>query len=485
MAVTEEFKQDVLEVLSEYTAQLENQSGQNATPIMPAEDADKTVSMPAVKFDQDPRVSDRAKPIGYYQIPVGDFFDIVNAAADHVEEETADLADLKDRTEQARQATVTATAEAAAATAAAETVNATLVGMTITITDRHGDSRSTDIGFDIYNTYASRAAMMSDAANVPKGKFVMIATDQGVDPTRPIGPGNPLDPDNATLWGRNAYPADDPDPEHLPFTFLSDLDQASSSAWAEWMETFKPIIEADHATAVADHTQAGQDHTQAESDHTRAESDHTTAGSDHTRAEGDHTRAETDHTQAGNDHTRAEADHTQAGNDHTRAEGDHTRNENDHLQYTTDHQTAVSDHQTAQLDHQTAGEDHQQAGEDHEASEAATDAANTEATRAKGYNDHPWQIGNDGHIYVWDEQTQAMVQTTKVIIDFNDLTPEQQAAMVQEFISHLTFDETPTAGSQNAVTSRGIRAALDLKQDMLTFATETLCQTAAQDVVFS
>ena len=36
MAVTEEFKQDVLEVLDEYTAQLENQSGQNATPVMPA-----------------------------------------------------------------------------------------------------------------------------------------------------------------------------------------------------------------------------------------------------------------------------------------------------------------------------------------------------------------------------------------------------------------------------------------------------------------
>ncbi len=443
MAVTEEFKQDVLEVLDEYTAQLENQSGQNATPVMPAEDADKTVSMPAVKFDVDPRTSSRAKPIGYYQIPVADFFDIVEAAAAAVEQETADLADLKERIEQARQAAINATGEALAATDGAERVNATLVGMTITITDRNGDSRQTDIGFDIYNTYATRTAMMADATNVPKGKFVMIATDKGVDPTQPIGPDNPPDPDNATLWGRNAYAADDPDPEHLPFTFLSDLDQASSSAWADWMENWKPIIEADHQTAQSDHTTAGTDHTRAESDHTRAESDH------------------------------------------TRAESDHTRSENDHLQYTNDHQTAVSDHQTAQRDHQTAGEDHQQAGEDHEASEAATGAANTEAARAKGYNDHPWQIGNDGHIYVWDEQTQAMVQTTKVIIDFNDLTPEQQAAMVQEFISHLTFDETPTAGSHNAVTSRGIRAALDLKQDVLTFATETLCQTAAQDVVFS
>ena len=443
MAVTEEFKQDVLEVLDEYTAQLENQSGQNATPVMPAEDADKTVSMPAVKFDVDPRTSSRAKPIGYYQIPVADFFDIVEAAAAAVEQETADLADLKERIEQARQDAINATGEALAATDGAERVNATLVGMTITITDRNGDSRQTDIGFDIYNTYATRTAMMADAANVPKGKFVMIATDKGVDPTQPIGPDNPPDPDNATLWGRNAYAADDPDPEHLPFTFLSDLDQASSSAWADWMENWKPIIEADHATA---------------------QSDHTTAGTDHTRAENDH---------------------TQAGNDHTTAGQDHTRSENDHLQYTNDHQTATEDHAQAQLDHQTAGEDHQQAGEDHEASEAATDAANTEATRAKGYNDHPWQIGNDGHIYVWDEQTQAMVQTTKVIIDFNDLTPEQQAAMVQEFISHLTFDETPTSGSPNAVTSRGIRAALDLKQDVLTFATETLCQTAAQDVVFS
>ena len=379
MAVTEEFKQDVLEVLDEYTAQLENQSGQNATPVMPAEDADKTVSMPAVKFDVDPRTSSRAKPIGYYQIPVADFFDIVEAAASAVEQETADLADLKERIEQARQAAINATGEALAATDGAERVNATLVGMTITITDRNGDSRQTDIGFDIYNTYATRTAMMADAANVPKGKFVMIATDKGVDPTQPIGPDNPPDPDNATLWGRNAYAADDPDPEHLPFTFLSDLDQASSSAWADWMENWKPIIEADHATAQSDHTTAGTDHTRAESDHTRAESDHTRAESDHTRADGDHTTAGQDHTQAGNDHTRAENDHTRAENDHTRSEQDHTRSENDHLQYTTDNQTAADDHQTAQLDHQTAGEDHQQAGADHEASEAATDAANTEA----------------------------------------------------------------------------------------------------------
>ena len=471
MAVTEEFKQDVLEVLDEYTAQLENQSGQNATPVMPAEDADKTVSMPAVKFDVDPRTSSRAKPIGYYQIPVADFFDIVEAAASAVEQETADLADLKERIEQARQAAINATGEALAATDGAERVNATLVGMTITITDRNGDSRQTDIGFDIYNTYATRTAMMADAANVPKGKFVMIATDKGVDPTQPIGPDNP------------------PDPEHLPFTFLSDLDQASSSAWADWMENWKPIIEADHATAQSDHTTAGTDHTRAESDHTRAESDHTRAESDHTRADGDHTTAGQDHTQAGNDHTRAE-------NDHTRSEQDHTRSENDHLQYTTDNQTAADDHQTAQLDHQTAGEDHQQAGEDHEASEAATDAANTEAARAKGYNDHPWQIGNDGHIYVWDEQTQAMVQTTKVIIDFNDLTPEQQAAMVQEFLSQLTFDETPTAGSTNPVTSRGLRTAFDAeaaartsglaeKQDTLTFASDELCIAAAAEIMFS
>ena len=77
--------------------------------------------------------------------------------------------------------------------------------------------------------------------------------------------------------------------------------------------------------------------------------------------------------------------------------------------------------------------------------------AKDEGDRAKAFNDHPWEIRDDGFIYVWDEMTQAMVKTNKVIIDFSDLTPEQQAAIVQEFLSHIVYasvDESEAAADE-------------------------------------
>jgi hypothetical protein len=108
------------------------------------------------------------------------------------------------------------------ATAGAENVNAGIQGFTVTITDRNGVSRSVDIGFDIYRTYASVAAMNADAANVPQGKFVIIAT---TDKTSE---------DNAKMYVKNSQGS---------FSFLCDLDQASSAAWADWLNNMKPAIE--------------------------------------------------------------------------------------------------------------------------------------------------------------------------------------------------------------------------------------------------
>ena len=448
----------------------------------------------------------------------------VTDAIDHLETED----------EQVQAAITTATTAASTANTAASNadtkateasrVNCTLNGMTVTVTNRQGQSTSTDIGFDIYRTYGSVSAMNADAANVPQGKFVMIAT---VDPT---------DPENARLYVRNASTA------QQPFGFLSDLDQASSAAWAEWLDTMKPAIqdaidtaEDDHTTAAADHTQALSDHTRATSDHTQAgtdhttaqgdhttaqsdhtragtdhttaQADHTTAGTDHTRAEDDHETADADHTQAGTDHTRAESDHgiaaddhttagtdhtragtdhsiaaadhtqagtdhttaqsdhtqagtdhttaqsdhTRAGTDHTTAQGDHTQADTDHTtavadhtQAATDHTTANSDHTRAGTDHTTAASDHTQAGTDHTNAVTATNAANTQANRAKGYNDHPWEVREDGYIYVWDETTQTMKKTDKVILSFDDLTPEQRQQIIDEFYESLTIasDET-------------------------------------------
>ena len=157
--------------------------------------------------------------------------------------------------------------------------------MTVTVTDRNGQSRSQNIGFEITedHVYPSVAAMQADAANVLPGKFCMIAT---TDKTSE---------DNAQLWTRNTNAAT----SEKPFTFLSDLDQAATSAFADWMENYKPVIESDHTRAEQDHSTAGQDHATAQSDHstadadhTRAEQDHSTAGQDHTTAQGDHTRSE-------------------------------------------------------------------------------------------------------------------------------------------------------------------------------------------------
>lgn len=115
-----------------------------------------------------------------------------------------------------------AASSAEGATAGAENVNAGIQGFTVTITDRNGVSRSVDIGFDIYRTYPSVAAMNADAANVPQGKFVIIAT---TDKTSE---------DNAKMYVKNSQGS---------FSFLCDLDQASSSAWSDWLNNMKPAIE--------------------------------------------------------------------------------------------------------------------------------------------------------------------------------------------------------------------------------------------------
>lgn len=200
---------------------------------------------------------------------------------------------------------------AEAATEGAENVNAQLSGMTVTITNREGTENSVNIGFEIYNTYPSVVAMNADAANVPTGKFVMIAT---TDPTSA---------DNAKLYGKNSQGG---------FTFLSDLDQASSAAWADWLNNMKPQIEADHTQAVSDHTRAEGDHSTATTDHTTADADHTTAEGDHTQAVSDSSQAADDHIQAGEDHTASvnatNAATTQAG--YAKTQGDYAKDKGDH-----------------------------------------------------------------------------------------------------------------------------------------------------------
>ena len=123
----------------------------------------------------------------------------------------------------------------------ANNVNAELDGMTVIITNRQGQSKQTNIGFEIYKTYKSVAEMQSKASEVPEGKFVMIAT---TDPTST---------ENAQLWAKNSAGG---------FTFLSDLDQAASHAWADWLENHKQQIIAatNHANEQGDYAKEQGDY---------------------------------------------------------------------------------------------------------------------------------------------------------------------------------------------------------------------------------
>lgn len=261
--------------------------GGEKVDVLTEDEVDDATTIPATKID-----STTGEAVGWYVAPLSVIMKPIRAAISTLSELIASVTQQGNRAEQAagRVDTVIATAntdhtraeqdhtDALEATAGAEKVNATLVGMTVTVTDRNGQSRSQNIGFEITedHVYPSVAAMQADAANVLPGKFCMIAT---TDKTSE---------DNAQLWTRNTNAAT----SENPFTFLSDLDQVATSAFADWMENYKPVIESDH--------------TRAEQDHNTATSDHTTALAGHSNADADHTRAEQDHSTAGQDHTRSE-----------------------------------------------------------------------------------------------------------------------------------------------------------------------------------
>lgn len=480
----------------------------------------------------------------------------------------SDLNTLKSQTIQAKDNANAAAArvedavdDAEEATEHAENVNATLVGMTVTVTDRNGQSRSVNIGFEIdpRHVYTSKNAMKADAANVAAGQFCMIAT---TDPT---------DPDNATLWSRNNQPSTVAE----PYTFLSDLDQASTSAWADWMNNQKPLIiaatDAANAAAIlanakavvaqtaADNANASRlaieqneqtrqtneqnrvsAETQRQSDWTAFFSDSLATGcrylwnafwtnintlwdgfwgtsaDDPNGVRKQWNNLRTDSVQATNSanaaatnaNEKASLANTAATNaDNSRAaieQNEQTRQQNeqgrvsaesqrvtdwtnffsdtlatgcrklwndfwsninslwtgfwgtsaedpngvrkqwstlrgDAIQATSNaNDAATNANEKAALANEKATLANEKAGLANEkAALADTKAtfANTEGNRAKAYNDHPWEIRDDGYIYVWDETTQAMKKTNKCIIDFEDLTEEQ----MEEIISHVAI----------------------------------------------
>ena len=263
MAVSDEFRENWLECQEEYGKNIEA----GDIPVLELDRIDESISLPAVKFTApfDPSIDNQFD--SYVHVPMATFKKPIDDLAAQVSQATNDLVDLKQRTEQA-------TADAIAATDEASNVDADLTGMTVTITNRKGVSKEVNIGFEILarNVSPSIAAMHANAANVRPGEFCMIAA---TDPTST---------ENAQLWSRNSSPSTS---EH-PFTFLSDLDQAATSAFADWLENYKPVIEADHTRAEQDHSTADTDHATATTDHQTATADHQTATQDHQTATQDH-----------------------------------------------------------------------------------------------------------------------------------------------------------------------------------------------------
>jgi hypothetical protein len=263
MAVSEQFKEQWLECQEEYGKNIEA----GDMPVIGIDEVDETISLPAVKFTAPFNPDGTNVFDSYAHVPMKTFKKKIDDLADEVSEATSGLVEVKQAAKEATEAALDAIEDAEAATTAATNVNADLQGMTVIITNRQGVSKSVNIGFEILeeHVYPSVAAMNADAANVQAGQFCMIAT---TDPTSP---------DNAQLWSRNSSPAS----SDKPFTFLSDLDQASSAAFADWLDNYKPVIEADHTRAENDHSTANSDHTKASTDHQTATTDHQTATTDH------------------------------------------------------------------------------------------------------------------------------------------------------------------------------------------------------------
>lgn len=352
MAVTTEFERQWLEMQEKYGSGID--SGE--VKSLDDNEVDETISLPAVKFEEPYRKGGNNVFVGFRHVPMNTFLQVVTTIANSIKSTweawfgtTADTGPRKlwndfwgssdqdpngvrkqwsDLHSQATADHTQASSDHTASVAAtneASNVNAQLSGYTFIITNRQGQSSSVDIGFEIYRTYATVAAMNADAANVPQGKFVVIATTSATDP------------DNAKMYCKNSQGG---------FTFLTDLDQASAEAWADWLNNKKPLIE-------------------------QATSDANTAASNA-------------NAKAGAAQTAADTANTAASN------------------------------------------------------------ANTQANRAKDYNDHPWEIGSDGYIWVWNETTHQMVRTNKVVIEWNDMTAEQRQAIIDAMLEDIVFASVQT-----------------------------------------
>lgn len=164
-------------------------------------------------------------------------------------QQKAELADQKATLADQKAELADAAAQNASEKAAeAANVNAILNGTSITVTDRDGNSITTNLkgdkgdtgeGFTIYEEYASTTLMNADKDNVPVGSFVIINS-------------NAEDPDNSKLYIRTNNLTDYP----TGFKFLTDMSGAQGiqgqdgSDGAPGQDGHTPVITASKSNGV-------------------------------------------------------------------------------------------------------------------------------------------------------------------------------------------------------------------------------------------
>lgn len=434
-----------LQYAEEYGSPLEDQ---NKVVVVEEDDIDETMSIPGLQYNIDPTTSTRATPLRYVQLHLSSLFAKIAAMLQTVTNAVSDLAQIKAETNAAKDAANQAAEnvqdaidDAEVATDGAERVNATLVGATVTITNRNGQSTSVNIGFEIApeNVYTSKQAMIVDAANVPAGKFCMIATT------------SPTDPDNATLWSRNSQPAS---AGEGAFTFLSDLDQAATHVWDDWNTNLRQQV----VTATNDaNTAASNANAKAVLANTAASNADTSRQAieqnESTRQSNESTRQQNETTRGQNEQSRVNAEtlrEQQATNDHQQYLSDTQLAGQDHNRAVQDHNTADADHTLAGQDHETASDDHDTALQDHQNTTDAIEASETQTDIAEEYNQHPPYIGNDNYWYLYNTTTHAYVRAAYAKgndLDYSTMTPEEVQMLIDNIKADLIVASIETCES--------------------------------------
>ena len=406
------------------------------------------------------------------------------------------------------------------ATGEANNVDAEMNGMTVIITNRKGVTKSVNMSFDIYDSYPSIAAMLADLTHIPNGGLASIATD------------DPTDEDNAKLYQKRSDGT---------LVYIGDLDQAAAQAWSEWFNSKKPLIEA--ATSYANEQ---GDYAKAQG--TNANSIWNTVKSwfngDNNNGFKKTSESWISDTQTAWDNWFSDSLATgvrKLWNDFwanvnskwTNFFGEESGTPTKGVQKTwTDWFTGRATEWNSYKDGKDTDWTDYKSGKDTDwgtykggkdtiwnnwfgtddtsgvqkewkdlkadAVQATNNAnekaglANEKALYAENVASHPPYIadgtaskpGDAGYVYQWDYANQVYVKGIRVSLDWSTMPEEEKEAIEQDILNAIGFDETPTENSEHAVTSRGLYAALQTKQDTLDFADDEDAEAVWKDYEF-